>query len=128
MLCRVYITMRIAWMAMVVAVAVTAAEPNPAELRVTSQNGSLSYEIVNALPVSIVAFQVLTRFTSGGFENLGCTVTAQVKQPSDLTIRNACKLPVDAKTGKPVSFVSRIVSVDFAKGLKWTPPEPPAIP
>ncbi|HTQ56555.1 MAG TPA: hypothetical protein VMI94_18945 [Bryobacteraceae bacterium] len=115
--------MRVALMAMLLAAAPVAAQKDPAELRVTEVNGSLSYEIVNALPYPIVAFDVTTQFTSPGYQSLACTIHAFVKGPSDLVTRNVCDLPRDAKNGKRVTYVTRLVSVEWARGLKWTPPE-----
>jgi hypothetical protein len=94
---------------------------DPARLEVTEAGGSLSYNLVNLSPYNIVGFEVDTQFTSGGFENLGCFVNAQVKSAKDLSLTGACRLPHDSKTGKPVSYSSRIVRVEFENGLTWTP-------
>jgi hypothetical protein len=94
---------------------------DPAQLRVTAAGESLSYEMVNSSPYRIVGFEVYTQFTSDGFENLGCGVNAQVKSPKDLVLRGVCQLPRDTKTGKPITYASRIVRVDFENGLTWTP-------
>jgi hypothetical protein len=61
-------------------------EPDPAEVRVTFDGHAVSYEVVNHLRYRIVEFQILTRFLSGGYEALGCSVRAEVKKPSDLVI------------------------------------------
>ena len=103
------------------ALAIAQSDQAPAELRVTAQGGSLSYEVVNLSPYRIVEFQVYTQFTSGGFENLGCGVTAAVKATKDLALQGVCRLPRDSKTGQPVSYSTRLVRVEFANGLKWTP-------
>jgi hypothetical protein len=94
---------------------------DPARLEVTAAGGSLSYELVNLSPYRIVGFEVYTQYTSGGFENLGCGVNADVKSPKDLVLVGVCQLPRDTKTGKFISYQSRIVRVDFENGLKWTP-------
>jgi hypothetical protein len=112
----------LAWAALLGAM-LAGAERDPVQLRVTSNGRTLSYEVVNTTPYRIVNWQVQTRFTSGGFEHLGCGVNVQVKKPSDLKLRDVNPLPHDAATGKPVTFVSRIVEVKFANGLKWTPEE-----
>lgn len=108
---------------LVVSAAIAAAQPvqDPARLEVTAAGGSLSYEIVNLSPYRIVGFEVYTQFTSGGFENLGCSVNAEVKSPKDLALAGVCQLPRDTKTGKPVNYSSRIVRVNFENGLTWTP-------
>lgn len=111
-----------AWAALLAAV-LAGAERDPVELRVTSNGRALSYEVVNTTPYRIVNWQVQTRFTSGGYEHLGCGVNVVVKKPSDLKLGDANPLPHDATTGKPVTFVSRIVEVRFANGLKWKPEE-----
>jgi hypothetical protein len=98
---------------------------DPARLEVTVSGDSLSYKIINQSPYPIVGYMVYTQFTSGGFEGLGCGVGAKVKSAKDLSVTFVCPLPKDAKTGKPVSYVSRIVRVEFDNGLTWTPPTPP---
>jgi hypothetical protein len=103
------------------AVAMAQSDQAPAELRVTAHGESLSYEVVNLSPYRIVEFEVYTQFTSGGFENLGCGVSAAVKEPKDLVLQRVCQLPRDSKTGQPVTYSTRLVRVEFANGLKWTP-------
>ena len=100
---------------------IAGADQDPARLQVTANGDRLSYEVVNLSPYRVVGFEVYTQFTSGGFENLGCGVKADVKTRADLALREACKLPRDEKTGDPVTFVSRIVRVEFAGGLTWAP-------
>lgn len=112
----------LAWVALLATI-LAGAERDPVELRVTSNGRALSYEVVNTTPYRIVNWQVRTRFTSGGYEHLGCGVNVVVKKPSDLKLRDVNPLPYDATTGKPVTFVSRIVEVKFANGLKWKPEE-----
>jgi hypothetical protein len=106
-----------------VAVASAQSDQDPAQLRVTSGE-SLSYEMVNLSPYRIIGFEVHTQFTSGGFENLGCGVNAEVKSSKDLVLIGVCRLPRDEKTGKPVTYSSRIVRVEFENGLTWTPGKP----
>lgn len=110
---------------MIVALAVlpiaSAADPDPAELRVTVNGDRLSYEVVNLSPYRIVGFQIYSQFTSGGYENLGCGVSAQVKSPKDLVLRDVCTVPRDAKTGKLVGYTPQIQSVEFANRTKWSP-------
>ncbi|MGA2274909.1 MAG: hypothetical protein ABSH00_15235 [Bryobacteraceae bacterium] len=103
--------------------AIVTAQPvqDPARLEVAAAGGSLSYELINLSPYRIVGFEVYTQFTSGGFENLGCFVNAEVKSPKDLALAGVCQLPRDTKTGKPVNYSSRIVRVNFENGLTWTP-------
>jgi len=117
--------MRILAWAALLGTMLAGAERDPVELRVTSNDQMLSYEVVNTTPYRIVNWQVITRFTSGGYEQLACGVNVQVKQPSDLKLRDVFSLPRDAVTGKPVTFESRIVEVKFANGLKWKPEEAP---
>jgi hypothetical protein len=107
-----------------VAVAAAQSDQDPARLRVTAGE-SLSYEMVNLSPYRIVGFEVHSQFTSGGFENLGCGVNAEVKSPKDLVLTGICQLPRDEKTGKPVTYSSQIVRVEFENGLTWTPGKPP---
>ncbi len=95
--------------------------PDPAKLEVTALGDSLSYKVVNQSPYSIAEYEIYTQFTSGGFENLGCGVGAKVKSAKDLSIASSCRLPRDARTGKPVAYTSRIGSVKFENGLTWTP-------
>src|SRR5438552_2322165 len=97
---------------------IAAAAQDPARLQVAAIGDQLSYEVVNLSPYQIVGFEVYTQFTSGG--HLGCGVKANVKAPTDLALREIGRLPHDEKTGKPVTYVSRILRVEFA-GLTWTP-------
>lgn len=96
--------------------------PDPAKLKVTASDGSLTYKIINQSPYPIVGFEVRTQFTSGGFEAVGCMVSADVKTEKDLTVSSVCRVPNDENTGKPVTYFSRIVRVKFENGLEWTPP------
>ena len=95
--------------------------PDPAKLEVTASGGSLTYKVINQLPYRIVGFEIYTQFTSGGFEGLACGVNADVKSDKDLTVTYLCQVPNDSKTGKPVTYSSRIVRVKFDNGLTWTP-------
>ena len=97
------------------------ADPDPAELRVTLNGGRLTYEVVNKSPYRIVGFQIYTQFTSGGYENLGCGINAQVKSPTDLVVRDVCTVPHDEKTGKLIEYRSQLVIVKFANGITWNP-------
>jgi hypothetical protein len=106
------------------AVAAAQSYQDPAQLRITAAGDSLSFEVVNFSPYRIVGFEVYTQFTSGGFENLGCGVNTEVKSPKDLVLRRVCQLPRDTKTGRPITYSSRIVRVDFENGLRWTPVSP----
>ena len=103
---------------------IAAAAQDPARLQVTVTGDKLSYEIVNLSPYQIVGFEVYTQYTSGGYESLGCGFKVIVKAPTDLTLRKVCSLPFDEKTGKPITYSSRIVSVEFAGDLTWTPKPP----
>jgi len=98
--------MRILAWAALLGTMLAGAERDPVELRVTSSGHALSYEVVNTTPYRIVNWQVYTQFTSGGYEHLGVGVNVQVKQPSDLKLRDVNPLPQDAATGKPVTFIS----------------------
>lgn len=102
---------------------ITTAQPvqDPARLEVTATGGALSYALINLSPYRIVAFEVYTQFTSGGFEHLGCSASAEVKSPKDLTLAGVCRLPIDMATGKPVNYSSRVVRVDFENSLTWNP-------
>jgi hypothetical protein len=95
--------------------------PDPAKLEVAASGGSLTYRVINQSPYRIVHFDIYTHFTSGGFEGLGCGVNADVKSEKDLSVTYLCQVPNDAKTGKPVTYSSRIVRVKFDNGLTWTP-------
>ncbi len=97
------------------------ADPDPAELRVSLNGDRLSYEVVNRSPYRIVGFQVNTQFRSGGYENLGCGINAQVKSPTDLVVRGVCRVPHDEKTGKLIEYKSQFVTVKFANGITWNP-------
>jgi hypothetical protein len=99
-----------------------ATDQDPAALRVTDEGGLLSYEVTNLSPYTITGYDILTRFKSGGFEALGCTVSASVKAPRDMVIHKACRLPVDSATGKPVTYSSRFTEVRFENRLVWKPP------
>ena len=85
--------------------------------------GFFSFQIVNLSPYTITGFDISTWYKSGGFEHLGCTNSAAVKSPKDLMIHNACRLPVDSKTGKPVVYSSRVVTVRIENGTTWKPGE-----
>lgn len=113
--------MRLGLLLTLAVVAAAQSYQDPAQLRITAAGESLSYEVVNFSPYRIVGFEVYTQFTSGGSENLGCGVNADVKSPKDLVLRGVCQLPRDTRTGKPVTYSSRIVRVDFENGLTWTP-------
>jgi hypothetical protein len=103
------------------ALAVAQSVQDPAKLEVMVSGGSLSYKVINQSAYPIVGFEIYTQFTSGGFEHLGCGVKAEVKSAKDLSLTGVCQLPNDAKTGKPISYSSRIVRVEFDNGLTWTP-------
>ena len=107
--------------ALVVFPIIAAAAQDPARLQVSVTGDKLSYEIVNLSPYQIVGFEIYTQYTSGGYEALGCGVKAIVKAPTDLTLRKVCSVPFDEKTGKPITYSSRIVCVEFAGDLTWTP-------
>jgi hypothetical protein len=104
-----------------VSLAVAQRGRDPVRLEVTENGNVLSYKIVNLSPNPIIGFEVQTRFTSGGFEHLGCGVNAEVKSLKDLLLKEVCTLPRDAATGKAVSYSVSIVRVNFANGLTWTP-------
>lgn len=101
-------------------------EPAPVSLVTTETAGALSYQVINDSPYRITRYQVMTRFLSGGFEALGCTVVVDVKSPSDLIVSKVCQVPRDGKTGKLVSYQPKLIHVEFANGMKWDPPEPGA--
>jgi hypothetical protein len=113
----------LALFALMAAGVAAADQPPPAELQVTEVGGFLSYKVVNLSPYTITGYDVSTWYKSGGFENLGCTISATVKSPKDLVIRNGCGLPVDSTTGKPVAYSSRLVTVHYENGITWKPGE-----
>jgi hypothetical protein len=97
-------------------------DTEPVLLKTSDDGASISYEVVNKTSNQIVGFEVSTRYLSGGFENMGCSLSVTVKSPSDLNVLNGCSLPKDQTTGKPVRYRSRVTEVRFANGLKWTSP------
>ncbi len=101
--------------------AVFAFDTEPVALKTTDDGNSISYVIVNKTPNQIVGFELSTRYLSGGFENLGCSLSVTVKSPSDLNVANGCSVPKD-QAGKPVRYKARITEVRFADGRKWTAP------
>jgi hypothetical protein len=103
------------------AIAAAQSVQDPAKLEVIESGGSLSYKVTNQSSYRIVGFMIATHLTSPGFEGLSCTVSVEVKSPKDLTANKVCQLPTDEKTGKPVTYSSRIVHVNFSNGLTWTP-------
>jgi hypothetical protein len=72
-------------------------------------------------PYRIIGFQVYTQFMTGGYENLGCFVNAQVKSPGDLLTRDVCTVPHDEKTGKLIGYQARFVTAKFANRITWNP-------
>jgi len=101
---------------------VYAFDTQPVLLKTTDDGVTISYEVVNKTSSQIVGFEVSTRYLSGGFENLGCSLSVTVKSPSDLNIPGGCSLPKDQATGKPVRYKSRVTEVRFANGRTWTAP------
>jgi len=105
--------------------------PNGTQIYLASGEKSISQYLertVNESGVSlaantllIVGFEIYTQFTSGGFEHIGCAVSAEVKSAKDLSLTRVCQLPNATKTGKSVTYSSRIVRVNFDNGLTWTP-------
>jgi hypothetical protein len=106
-----------------IGVAATAqAVRDPVQLRVAVAGDTLSYTVVNQLPYKIVQVDIYTQFTSGGFEHLGCALSATVDSAeAEIRLPGACRLPLDPKTGKPINYSSRIVQVQFENGLTWYP-------
>jgi hypothetical protein len=104
-----------------IAIAAQQSVQDAAKLQVMESGGSLSYKVINQSPYRIVGFMIYTQFTSGGFEHLGCTVNADVRAEKDLSVTGVCKLPDDEKTGKSVTYRSRIVRVKFENELTWSP-------
>ncbi|HKD08452.1 MAG TPA: hypothetical protein VKB79_21305 [Bryobacteraceae bacterium] len=100
----------------------SAFDAEPVLLKTTDDGSSISYALVNKTSKEIVGFDVSTRYLSGGFENLGCSISITVKSPGDLNVASGCSLPKDQVTGKPVRYKSRVTEVRFANGLKWIAP------
>jgi hypothetical protein len=95
-------------------------ENDPVLLKTSDDGHTISYQIVNKTSDPIIAFEVWTDYTSGGFERLGCSIAVTVKSPGDLNIPSGCSLPKDDATGKPARYASRVTEVRFANGSKWT--------
>jgi hypothetical protein len=100
---------------------VYAFDTQPVLLKTTDDGVTISFEVVNKTSSQIVGFELSTRYLSGGFENVGCSLSVTVKSPSDLSIPGGCSIPKD-QTGKPVRYKSRVTEVRFADGRKWTAP------
>jgi len=92
----------------------------PATLQVNLHQGKqLTFALKNHYRAPVSRFEVAVTFGS----NLGCTLHVEVKQPSDLHPGASCGLETDASTGQVAepNWKARIVYVDFADGMKWTP-------
>jgi hypothetical protein len=65
-------------------------------------------------------FQVAAT-SSGG--SLGCSITVEVKRPEDLHHPGTCAFVTKTKTGEVMdtNWKARIVYVEFAEGMRWTP-------
>ena len=114
--------MRAALLALVLLVSASAsADQEPARVDVTTTGKTLSFKVVNLSPNPIIRFEVSTRFTSGGFDRLGCIINADVKKPEDLILKGVCSLPTDPATGRPVTYSVQLSRVVFANNLVWTP-------
>lgn len=98
---------------------------DPVRLDVRLAREVLSYTVSNMTPYVIARVDIQTQFTSGGFEHLGCAVSAEISFPRSLHLPEVCRLPLDPETGKPIHYSSKIVHVEFDNGLTWKPDKQP---
>jgi hypothetical protein len=81
----------------------------------------LSFRLQSHYETPVTKFEVAADF--GEHPELGCGHTVEVKRPEDLHPAGTCSLPTDPKTGKVsgMTWKTRIVYVEFADGMCWTP-------
>jgi hypothetical protein len=99
--------------------ALLAADPATVHTKVTDGR-FLSFQLESHYQAPVTKFEV-TAVSSGG--NLGCSVTAEVKQPEDLHPPAKCSFEMNPKSGERMdtNWKARIVYVEFADGMRWTP-------
>jgi hypothetical protein len=93
---------------------------DPAILHVQVHNGKyLTFSIENNYESPVIRFEVAVKFPGTG---LTCGLTADVKRPEDLHPPGTCGLPVNMTNGQVErpNWQARIVTVDFADGMRWS--------
>lgn len=99
-----------------------ASEEQPAELRVSTTDGSLSYQVVNKSPSRITEFEVVTTWREGDLF-LSCSVhypNVRSQQDLHVTAGNTCTLPADPNLVRDLK--STIRRLRFANGFVWSSP------
>jgi hypothetical protein len=94
---------------------------DPATLHVDVGDGkTLRFRLENNYQAPVTEFQAAA--TSAG-SALGCTVTATVKHPEDLHPPATCGFTTRTPAGTvpDVGWKARLVYVEFADGMRWTP-------
>lgn len=95
---------------------------DPVTLHVDLIDGRfLSFQLPSHYETPVTKFEVAADFRD--HHELGCGLTVEVKRPEDLHPSATCSLPADPKTGEvsSMSWKPRIVYVEFADGMRWTP-------
>src|SRR4029079_238782 len=113
--------MRLAALLITAAIAAFAATADPpAEVRVTNNEGSLSYQVINNSRYRIVSFELFTSWRQGDVYGSCAFQQPKVKSDADLTARDVCVLP---STGGAInSLRATIRSLRFSSGMTWLPP------
>ncbi len=94
---------------------------DPATLHIEVVDGkALSFQLENNYQSPVTKFQVAAT-SSGG--SLSCSITAEVKRPEDLHPPGTCGFVTKTKAGEVMdtNWKARIVYVEFADGMRWTP-------
>jgi hypothetical protein len=95
-----------------------------ADLYETESAGELTFTLRNLLDLPLEAYAIEIWTTSpGGQASRWCSIAdprASIgKEPQ--VLRQGCLLPVDPHTGKAVAHSSRIVELDWERGIHWRP-------
>lgn len=93
---------------------------DPASLHVDLIKGKyLSFKLENHYQEPVTKFEVAAEFGA----NLGCSITVDVKRREDLHPPATCSLPTNPDTERiaDTNWKARIVYVEFADGMRWTP-------
>jgi hypothetical protein len=95
----------------------TAFASDPAKVHTKIIDGkAISFWVENKYHAPITRFQVAATSSSG---NLGCSITAEVKQPKDLRPRGTCSFGTKGRELMDTNWKARIVYVEFADGMRW---------